>query len=79
MADNKKKKMHIVFGGSLEVEVEKGYEIEDLQEYLYDYDSDQIDLEILGFFEDGKCEANLKLRITKLKEGAIYGNGAILR
>jgi len=74
LSEKEKKKMHIVFGGSLEVEIEEGYEREEIKEYLYDYDRDRIDLEVLGFFEDGKCEAKLSLKITELKKGAIYGN-----
>ena len=74
---DKKKKMHIVFAGSLEVEVEEGFELEDLIEKVYYYDRDEIDLEVMGYFEDGKCDAKLNFTIEETKEGAIFGNNII--
>ena len=66
-----KKKIVIVFGGSIEIEAS---DYEEIIEYMGDsFSSKDIEFEVMGYFEKERCNADLHFDIEG-SEDALYGN-----
>jgi hypothetical protein len=70
----KKKRITMIFSGSIEIEVDEGYEREQISEFYHCFNEDDIELTFMGYFENKKCDASIKFSATPKEGDAIYGN-----
>lgn len=75
------KKVNVVFALEMEVDIDENndYDLDDLDQKISDkLDNEDYELELLGYFEKGKVEANLNLKMIAMnpdeKEKIIIGN-----
>jgi hypothetical protein len=71
--ENKNRKIKVIFSGELTLEIKERIDKQTLRDRVYD-NTDKINHHVLGYFEDGTCEAHLDFSIKKKQKDAICGN-----
>ncbi len=67
-----KRKLNVIFCLELEIEIEEPEEID--AEIMEKLDSEDYELEFLGYFEDQKVKANLNFNMQSLEKDALFSN-----
>lgn len=71
------KKINVLFALELSVNIDtkNDYDLDDIDSKIMEkLDNEDYELSFMGYFEEGKVEANLNLRMTSIGKNAIMSN-----